>query len=101
MEKTKEIIWTETAVNDLREIYNYLSCRSISAANKLIDKLVHAPEIIAIKGFQHAFVNDEYNKNYKRLISGNYKILFSLRFEKIVIQRIFDTRQNPAKLNQM
>jgi len=101
LEKRKEIIWTEPAVNDLREIYNYFSSRSVSAANRLIDKLVRAPEVIAFSGFFEAFVNDEYNPNYKRLVIGNYKILLTIRLGKIVIHRIFDTRQNPVKLKKL
>jgi len=99
--KSKEIIWTEPAVKDLQDIYNYLSERSVIAANRIVTLLIDAPVSIAKSGFTKALVSDEYNPKYRRIIVGNYKILFTVRKISIVIHRIFDTRQNPAKLTRL
>ena len=99
--KRKEIIWTLSAVKDLQDIYNYLAERSVVAAKKIINQIIEAPETIAISGFTKAIAVDEYNPKYRRIISGNYKILFRVRKKFIVIHRIFDTRQNPEKLGKL
>jgi len=36
--------------------------------------------------------------SYRRLIEGNYKIIYRIYNKKIYINRIFDSRQNPKKL---
>ncbi len=99
--KSKEIIWTEPAVQDLQGIYNYLAERSVLAANRIISLLTAAPESIARSGFTKSIAIDEYNPKYRRIIAGNYKLLFTVRKNIIVIHRIFDTRQNPEKLKKL
>lgn len=99
--KSREIVWTNSALNDLHDIYQYIAKRSVSSANKLIDKIANAPETIARIGFSEAFAIDEFNKKYRTIVSGNYKILYREINNKIVIFRIFDTRQNPRKLKKM
>lgn len=37
-------------------------------------------------------------RDYRRLVEGNYKIIYNFRNKTIYINRIFDTRQSPSKL---
>ena len=37
-------------------------------------------------------------QEYRFLVDGNYKIIYSYRTEKVYINTIFDTRQDPDKL---
>lgn len=41
-------------------------------------------------------------QEFRYLVSGNYKIIYYINFEtnKVIIANIFDSRQNPAKLNK-
>ncbi|MEO5571695.1 MAG: type II toxin-antitoxin system RelE/ParE family toxin, partial [Bacteroidia bacterium] len=39
-----------------------------------------------------------YKRKYRYLVSGHYKIIYSVASEKVFIHTIFDTRQNPKKL---
>lgn len=36
---------------------------------------------------------------YRSLVCGNYKIIYRADNEEIVINDVFDTRQNPTKMN--
>lgn len=96
-EDKKAIIWTDNAVNDLREVYNFLASKSLASANRIIDKIIAKPEILLKSKFYKMHQIDEFNSNYRRLIEGNYKIMYREINKDIVIFRVFDSRQNPQK----
>jgi len=41
------------------------------------------------------------NQEHSYLVSGNYKVIYRIEIEKqeVIISDIFDTRQNPNKMN--
>ncbi len=98
MESCKKLIWTEPAKNDLNEIYLFHVDKSVKAANKIIDSIIDKSNIILQKGFEMAGQIDDINPKYRRLIEGNYKILYTITENNIIINRIFDCRKDPVKL---
>lgn len=95
-----EVIWSEIAVNDLEAIYFYLAQDSVFAANTIIDHLFSKTRQLEIKGFARSGQIDDINPNYRRLIEGNYKILYVIDDNRIIIHGIFDCRLNPKKLKK-
>ena len=95
MEKSKKLIWSKNAKNDLQQIYNYYLQFSTNSANKIIDKIIKKTSILEIFGFEKSGQIDEYNKKYRRLIESNYKIFYKEFDTKILIIRIFNCYQNP------
>jgi len=93
----KTIIWTDNAAKDLKEIYNFLANKSLISANRIIDKIITKPEILLKTKFYKMQQIDEYNPAYRRLIEGNYKIMYKELDNNIVVFRVFDSRQNPIK----
>jgi toxin ParE1/3/4 len=96
----KSVIFTTTALNDLREIQAFLEEISESYADKTVDEiyerafdLVNFPEM-----GQREPLLLKYSIIYRYLIQGDYKIIYSIENEEVRINRIFDTRQNPKKL---
>lgn len=57
------------------------------------DKLVSNPQL----GQQEEYL-EHLGKNHRRLIEGNYKIIYRVEGETIYITDIFDSRQDPAKM---
>ncbi len=101
MEKGKKIIiWTEPAKKDLKEVFEFISEYSYEIADKVIDAIIEKTEILLIEGFELSGQIDNFNSNYRRLIVGNYKILYKVISDKIIIHGIFDSRQNPKKLEE-
>ncbi|MCD4793014.1 MAG: type II toxin-antitoxin system RelE/ParE family toxin [Bacteroidales bacterium] len=98
MEKPKKLIWTEPARQDLKDIFVFQSEFSHKSADKIINKIFEKVEILLILGFELSGQIDNINPKYRRLIEGNYKILYKVYPDKIVIHGIFDARQQPAKL---
>ena len=89
------VIWTSKSFEDISNIHNYLSNKiSIETANKIIDEIYQAPNSIT---FVEQFQIDEYQKDCRRIIVRNYKILYHIKDSEIFIIRVFNTYQNPIK----
>ncbi len=96
-----EIIWTDKAVFDLKQIYDFLSSKSVSAAQREIQKIYLKASLLE-DGFSKIGQAEplllHLKKEYRYLISGNHKIIYSITSTAIFIHSVFDTRQNPKKL---
>ena len=102
MEKIKlSIIWTDKALSDLNYIYLFIVPKSEVAAYKTILKIYDKVNSLE-KGFgkrgQRELLLAHYKEEYRYLLSGNYKIIYSLSEGVVYINTIFDVRQNPEKL---
>ena len=100
MERNAKIIWTEPAKNDLKYIFDFISGFSYKIADKTVEKIIEKTEILLVKGFKLVAQKDEINPNYRRLIEGNYKIVYKINSDKIIIHGVFDTREHPDKLGK-
>lgn len=96
-----EIIWTFKAKDDLKNIYVFLMIEiSEQRAFEIITKIVDRVDIL----YRMPLVGqkepkfEELKREYRRLIESDYKIVYHIRKDKIYINRVFDTRQNPKKL---
>jgi addiction module RelE/StbE family toxin len=96
-----EILWTSTAKKDLREIFEYLVQFSEDAAFRIINKIVDKAEILrgdSPEIGQREPLLSHKPVGYRYLVEGNYKIIYSIRVNKVVIHTVFDARQNPKKM---
>ena len=102
--ETKKIIWTLPAKNDLQKIFEYLAEVSEIVALKVVQNIVMRTRLLEA-GFtkigQEEPLLKSRKKNYRCLIEGNYKIIYSQNNNEIIIHTIFDTRQNPKKLKRI
>lgn len=94
------VIWSEVALKDLETIYFFIAQNSIHAANTIIDDLYNKTRQLSMKGFAESGQVDDVNAKYRRLIEGNYKILYSISEKEIIIHGVYDSRQNPKKLKK-
>ena len=96
------IEWTDFAVDNLKNIFDYYA----NKANKTVahkirkqiltdaKKLIEHPQIGPIESnLLHL------NKNHRYLVSGNYKLIYRTIGDKIIINDVFDTRQDPSLMN--
>ncbi len=96
------IIWSDFAIKMLKEIHNHYKTKTtkiiadrikndiFSATKQLINFSKSGTEEHTLKGL---------NQNHRYLINGNYKIIYKLVKEGVLITDVFDTRQNPIKIN--
>jgi mRNA-degrading endonuclease RelE of RelBE toxin-antitoxin system len=80
-----KVNWSISAKNDLKKLYSIISFSKI-------DAIYNAPEQII---FPEQFQIDEYRKDCRRIIEGNYKILYQFKNNEIRIIKIFNSLHNP------
>lgn len=100
-----EVYWLTFAENKLEDIFGYYLVKANKkVAQKLVDGIVETtigiekqPEIGQIEiSLKHR------KEEFRYLVFKNYKIIYWINydFNRIEIANIFDTRQDPNKLNQ-
>ncbi len=102
MEKTiKGILWTKPAKNDLQDIYDYLAEFDEEAAFRVVTRILDKAEILKA-GFteigQREPLLTHKTDVYRYLVEGNYKIIYRVKGNRVIIDTVFDVRQNPDKL---
>lgn len=96
----REIVWTKTSEKDIQTIFNYISQFSVDSATRIAENIVKSTDILSVEEFSEIGQIDDINPKYRRLIYKNYKILYSIKENYIVINSVFDTRQDPQKLRE-
>lgn len=96
-----DIEWTDKSKEDLRQIYHFLSgVVAEERAFASVEKLISEADILMRMPFigQREPKFEGLEKTYRRLVRGNYKIVYHVVDEIIYINRVFHTSQDPAKL---
>ncbi|WP_434979133.1 type II toxin-antitoxin system RelE/ParE family toxin [Daejeonia sp. YH14] len=100
-----EIFWTKFAEDKLQDIFYYYKSKAGSKVAKkitteIVDKTIDLDKNPKIGPIEEFLI--ERPQEFRYLVSTNYKIIYyvNLETERIVIANVFDTRQNPEKLNE-
>ena len=96
-----EIIWTDFAIENLKIIFDF----HIVKANKKTAHKIRIQILNATKQLinhpasgQKELHLEKLKKDYRYVLSGNYKIIYKVEDSQIIISDVFDTRQNPDKM---
>ncbi len=95
-----KIVITKFAEFKLKEIYlYYIREATITVAKAIKNKILHKIKLLIDN--QKIGTEDEYlkhlNLGHRKLIEGNYKIVYRFTDSIIYITDIFDSRQDPKK----
>jgi len=100
-----EIIWSNYAESQLDKIFEYyLENANYKVAKTIIDKIINDPNRLLLNteiGQKEELLKYR-EEEYRYLICDNYKIIYSIdqRQSLIKIANVFDTRQNPKKIDK-
>ncbi len=95
----KKIIWSLDSENDFSDILDYLERNwDSTVALRFIDLVDLLLQQISINPIQYPLINKKLRIR-KCVITKHNSIYYRNRRNHIEILRIFDTRQNPNKLN--
>jgi len=97
-----KIIWTDFAIDSLKEIFDYYSENATKKVAHKIKKQILASTKQLVdypESGQVEFNLQKLNQNHRYLVNGNYKIIYRINEDQIIISDVFDTRQNPIKMN--
>lgn len=97
-----KIVWTDFAIENLKIIFDYYATKANrKVAHKIrkqildsIKQLIKNPE-----SGQLEFYLEQLALNHRYIVTKNYKIIYRMIDNQIVISDIFDVRQNPIKMN--
>ena len=98
----KEIVWTETALNQLEEIYFYILEHSLSCiiSDKVIDNIFVATSVL--KKNWDIYEIDEMklpnDLNYRAIEIYSYRISYKITNENIYIIRVRHTSRNSKNI---
>lgn len=94
---TYKLYWSNTAKDDLKDIYNFIKNKSAQGAKHVIADIRKAPKSVHFPE-QHQI--ETYFPICRRLIVRNYKILYTIDTVKkeLYLVRVFDTRQHPETI---
>ena len=88
-----KLFWTETAKQDLIAIRQYISADNPTAAKRWVDRLrqrarnsIHAP-------LDGRMVPELAREDIRELIEGNYRIVYQVLDDRIVVLAVFEGHQ--------
>ncbi len=98
----RTVVITHFALSQINSIFEYYSFFvSIRVAKKIKSELIASIKLLKQENVE--WQKDEYldylNKEHRRLISGNYKIIYYYDKSKnvVYVTDVFDSRQDPVK----
>ncbi len=97
----REIIFSKNAEKNLLDLLEYLELKwSIKVRDEFISKLDKS--IYLIQNEPDIFPKSQINKNqYRCVLSKQTTIYYKYNSKQIRILSLFDTRQNPIKINKI
>ena len=85
-----KIVWTELSINDLKEIFGYISMDSIRYATITVNKIYRRTQIITDNPFIGRIVPEYNDKLLRELITDNYRIIYRIKSDiQVDILRVF------------
>ncbi|MFQ6602742.1 type II toxin-antitoxin system RelE/ParE family toxin [Flavobacterium sp. C3NV] len=94
MSKIRKVVWTNTAKDQLKTIYNYYKEKSLQGAINLKNDVLSSTKGIR---FVEQYQKDEIEPEYRRIIVRDYKILYLEENEVVYITKIFATKRDSLK----
>ncbi len=73
-----KVIWTDSAIQDLNDIGDFISKDSIRYAEITVEKLFYAVDILMTYPNIGRIVPEFEDENIRELIHGNYRIVYQL-----------------------
>lgn len=98
----EKVVLTKTAKSKLKEIYDFY-CENSKESTALQIIRVITEAIYLLEQFpklgQIELSLEELNLGHRRYVKGYFKIVYRIENEIIYVTDIFDTRQDPSKIN--
>jgi toxin ParE1/3/4 len=106
MEIVFKILWTDFAINQLKDIFDYHLVKvSPNIAQRFVQKIIDATLFLEKnpKAGRKEDLLASRPQDFRFLIIKNYKIIYWIdyKFSIINVSMVFDTRQDPEKIEKV
>ena len=91
-------IWSECAVNNLREIHNFISIDSVIQADKVIGEILSCVEPLSDFPNMGVVVKEFPQYNFRELMKYSYRIIYQISEKNVNIITVIHSRQNFKKV---
>ena len=83
-----KVIWSELAIQDLKQIHEYISLDSRFYADRFIEKII--TRVDQLESFQTSgrIVPEFANEQIRELIEGNYRVVYKMFSDHVGIARV-------------
>jgi len=98
------VIWSDFASDNLKDVFFYYKeVAGENIAHKLREKIFATTKQLEDQPFsgQIELTLEHLKEGHRYLVVGNYKIVYKVVKEDILITDLFDTRQEPVKINDL
>ena len=92
-----KIVWSQAADRDLARIYAYLEPRSLRGIRGLLRRLFKAIDGLSEMPRMGSLAGLGTEREYRQHVVEHYKIFYYIDEQRLVIVRLWDTRQDPTK----
>ena len=95
--------WYREAAADLDKIYDYYVAKDPRAAALLYNKILDDVEILKTQPYVAAIEQMlvDCQESYRSLVVENYKVVYFIKDDFVLIVQVFDCRQTPIKLKRI
>ncbi len=97
-----KIIWTDFAIKNLKIIFDYYSVNAgKQVAHKIRKQILNSvKQLVNNPNSGQLELNlEEKPEKYRYLVVRNYKLIYRVVENQIIINDVFHTKQNPFKMN--
>ena len=97
------VVWTDRARNEFQQSMSYYQRGSEKSAQNFRSRLLNQIQLVQKFpgiGPKQDFVEPR-NGEIRYRVEGHFKILYSVLEDTILIVSIFDTRQDPSRLEEL
>jgi plasmid stabilization system protein ParE len=98
-----KLVYTEQAIASLQECLDFFPAEvPAQKVNEVRDRILAKADKLLESPYmgQHEEYLDHLGQSHRRVIEGHYKIIYKVEGELIIITDIFDSRQDPSKMNE-
>ena len=95
------VIWTAKAFKALDAIFDSIAEKSVTSAHKTVNAILDRENQLITQPKSGTIENRlKLKREYRFLVEGHYKIIYRIGAKSIYVVKVFDTRQNPKKINK-
>ncbi len=87
-----KIVWTDASINDLKEIFEYISEDSVRYAGLTVNKIYLGAQVIAVNPYTGRTVPVFNKPLIREILIGSYRIIYRIKNDiQVDILRVYHT----------
>ncbi|MDQ1637315.1 MAG: toxin ParE1/3/4 [Pyrinomonadaceae bacterium] len=96
-----KIVWTDPAVEDLRELHAYIARDSEMYASGFVERIISAAERVAQYPNAGRVVPENNDASVREILYQHYRIIYSVKTEHIEMLTIIHGARDLGRLDRM